>query len=79
MFSDALNHATDEIINKHNKRIEWKDKIRISDNGKDDAFMDAIIDYLDTLPNDNRRIEACNNIIKICRNISVNLQKIKES
>lgn len=79
MFSDALNRATDEIINKHNKRIEWKDKIRISDNGKDDAFMDAIIDYLDTLPNDNRRIEACNNIIKICRNISVNLQKIKES
>ena len=77
MFTDALNIATDEIINKHKQRTEWKDKIRVSDTGKDDAFMDAIIDYLDTLPNDNRRIEACNNIIKICRNISVELQKIK--
>jgi len=77
IFTDALNIATDEIINKHKQRTEWKDKIRVSDTGKDDAFMDAIIDYLDTLPNDNRRIEACNNIIKICRNISVELQKLK--
>lgn len=76
-FSDALKIATETIIAKHEERQNWKEKIRLSDGGKDDAFMDAIVDYLETLPDDNRRIEACNNIIKICRNISVELQKGK--
>jgi len=57
----------------------WKDKIRLSDGGKIDSFLDAIVDYMETLPNDNRRIEACNNIIKVCRNISIELQKGKEA
>lgn len=76
-FSDALKIATETIIAKHEERQNWKEKIRLSDGGKDDAFMDAIVDYLETLPDDNRRIEACNNIIKICRNISVELQRTK--
>lgn len=74
-LSDALLTATNVMIEKYEKKIAWKEKIRLSDGGKDDAFMDAIIEYLETLPDDNRRIEACNNIIKICRNISVELQK----
>lgn len=74
-MSDALKIATETIIAKHEERQSWKEKIRLSDGGKEDAFMDAIIDYLDTLPDDNRRIEACNNIIKICRNIAVELQQ----
>ena len=57
------------------KRQEWKEKIRLSDGGQEDAFMDALIDYLETLADDNRRLEACNNIVKICRNIAVELQK----
>lgn len=61
---------------KHEKeRATWKDKIRVSDGGRQDPFIDAIIDYLDTLADDNRRIEACTNIIKVCKNISVELQR----
>lgn len=74
-LTSALGEATDKLLSKHKERMDWKEKIRLSDGGKDDAFMDAIIDYMETLENDNRRIEACNNIIKICRNISVELQK----
>lgn len=73
-FDAALKIAGDAIIAKSKERQTWKEKIRLSDGGKEDTFMDAIIDYLETLENDNRRIEACNNIIKICRNISVELQ-----
>ena len=74
MLSDALKTAADALHQQNNLRTEWKEKIRLSDGGKEDAFMDAIIDYMETLSDDNRRIEACNNIIKICRNISVELQ-----
>lgn len=78
---DLFSHATQQIIDEGFKSIrerqEWKEKIKISNNGKDDPFMDALMDYLETLEDDNRRIEACNNIIKICRNISVQLQKVK--
>jgi Protein of unknown function (DUF3102). len=74
-YADAFKIVADTFIQHTNKRNEWKEKIRLSDGGKEDAFMDAIIDYMETLPDDNRRIEACNNIIKICRNIAVELQK----
>ena len=74
-FDDALKIAADSFLAKSKERNNWKEKIRLSDGGKDDAFMDAIIDYMETLENDNRRIEACNNIIKICRNLSVELQR----
>jgi hypothetical protein len=77
-LSDAFLKATSGLVEKLEQRSAWKEKIRLSDGGKEDAFMDAIIDYLDTLPDDNRRIEACNNIIKICRNIAVELQRKKE-
>ena len=74
VFSEALKTATETIIGKMEKREEWKERIRLSDNGKE-PFMDAIIDYLEGLESDSRRIEACNNIIKICRNIAVELQR----
>jgi hypothetical protein len=74
-----LKEMTDLFLEHHKKRTDFKDKIRLSADGKDDAFMDAIMDYLSELPDDNRRIEACNNIIKICRNISVELQAKKEN
>lgn len=72
---DTLKMAADIFSTKHKERESWKEKLRLSGDNKDSAFMDAIIDYMETLENDNRRIEACNNIIKICRNISVELQK----
>lgn len=76
-MSDVFQVAANGLIEKFEKQETWKEKIRLSDSGKEDAFMDAIIEYLDTLENDTRRIEACNNIIKICRNVAVELQKVK--
>jgi hypothetical protein len=72
--ADFLRKATDMFIEHSQKRSTFKDKIRLSDNGKNEPFIDAIMDYLDELENDTRRIEACNNIIKVCRNICVQLQ-----
>jgi hypothetical protein len=57
------------------KRQVFKERIRISHDGKDDPFIDAILDYLDELEDDNRRIEACYNIIKTCKGIAVDLQR----
>jgi len=72
---DALKIATDTFLEKSKKIESWKEKIRLSDGGKDDAFVDAVMEYLETLSDDNRRIEACNNVIKVCRNIAVQLQR----
>ena len=46
----------------------------------EDPFQNAILDYLEELADDNRRIEACYNIIKICKEIANSLQskQIKE-
>ena len=77
LFSHTAQKIIDDTIKSIQERQQWKDKIKLSNNGQDDPFMDALMDYLETLADDNRRIEACNNIIKICRNISVELQKVK--
>lgn len=75
LFTQTLNNASNQFIKQVTERKEWQDKIRLSDSGKEDAFNQAIMDYLETLPDDNRRIEACYNIIKICKNISIELQR----
>ena len=77
LFSSVLEQATNEIFEKHAERKTWQEKIRLSENGKEDSFMSAIVDYLATLYDDNRRIEACYNIIKICKNIAIELQRSK--
>jgi hypothetical protein len=59
------------------KRQDFKERIRVSHEGKDDPFVDAIMDYLETLDDDNRRIEACYNIIKVCKGIANDLQAKK--
>ena len=70
-ISEALSGISENTV----ARQAFKDRIRISDTGKDDAFIDAIADYLEELENDNRRIEACYNIIKICKGIANELQR----
>ncbi len=59
------------------KRQTFKESIRVSHEGKDDPFVDAIMDYLETLADDNRRMEACYNIIKVCKGIANQLQSGK--
>jgi len=74
-LNDHMEEAATAFIEKQRKVSEFKDRIRLSDGGKDDVFIDAIMQHLDSLPDDSRRIEACNNILKVVRNIANELQR----
>lgn len=63
------------IAAKALERNSFKERIRVSADGRDDAFVDALMDYLDELDSDSRRIETCYNIIKVCKGIAVDLQR----
>ena len=67
--------AAAEMVEQHERRQSFKERIRLSDGGRDDVFVDALMDYLEELDDDNRRIEACTNIIKVARNIAADLQR----
>lgn len=71
---DALFRLAEEGTKHIAKRQAFKENIRISHEGKDDPFVDAIMDYLESLDDDNRRVEACYNIIKVCKRISLDIQ-----
>jgi len=75
LFSDALKNATEDFLKKDSEKKEWQDKIRLSDSAKEDSFMDALLEYLNTLDDDNRKIEACYNIIKLCKGVANELQR----
>ena len=72
---EEIDELVKGITENITKRQVFKERIRISHDGKDDPFIDAILDYLDELEDDNRRIEACYNIIKTCKGIAVDLQR----
>ena len=71
IFDDLLNN----VIEKSKKVDSFKNNIRLSFEGKNDSFIDALLDYLETLENDNRRIEVCYNIIKVAKNIAKELHR----
>jgi len=75
--TDDLIQSLEQSAKELQKRIDFKEKIRLSADGMKDPFQDAIIDYLDSLNDDNRRIEVCYNIIKICKRIANELQANK--
>jgi hypothetical protein len=72
--TETLFNFLDGHIDSERKRTEFKEKIRLSAGGMKDPFQDAVLDYLEGLENDSRRIEACYNIIKVCKRIAVELQ-----
>ena len=72
---EEIDELVKGITENFTRRQVFKERIRISHDGKDDPFLDAILDYLDELEDDNRRIEACYNIIKTCKGIAVDLQR----
>ena len=71
IFDEMLNG----VMDKSKKRSSFKERIRLSFDGQKNSFIDALMDYLEELDDDNRRIEACNNIIKVARNINKELQR----
>jgi hypothetical protein len=75
--TESLLNFLDLRIDAEKKRAEFKEKIRLSADGMKDPFQDAILDYLDGLEDDSRRIEACYNIIKVCKRIAVELQGVR--
>jgi hypothetical protein len=72
--TESLETLMKQQMERQEKRLRFKERIRLSAEGRTDPFQDALIDYLDSLADDNRRIEACYNIIKICKGIANNLQ-----
>ena len=73
--SEFLNEAASIAIGSFDKRQQFKERIKLSQSGENDIFIDALMDYLEELEDDNRRIEACQDIIKVCRNLSVDFQR----
>jgi hypothetical protein len=73
MFADAMEYLK-QAGTSVAKRIEFKQRIRLSHEGLNDTFIDALMDYLDELESDSRRIEVCHNIIKVCKGIANQLQ-----
>jgi hypothetical protein len=69
---EELFSRVNNVLEEENKKAEKMQKLRISGGNDIISFID---EYLKTLPDKNRKIETCNNIIKYCRNISVELQK----
>ena len=69
-FTDSIN----KIVEHTNKRLSFKEKIRLSADGENDSFIDALMDYLEEMESDSRRIEFCYNIIKVAKNIARELQ-----
>ena len=77
MQSNDYTQAVNRVMESATKRMTFKESIRVSHEGLSDPFVDAIMDYLETLADDNRRVEACYNIIKVCKGIVNGLQTIK--
>jgi len=72
---DALfQEAAERLVATTEKRQGFKERIKLSQAGESDSFIDALMDYLNELESDSRRIEACQNIIKVCRNVAAELQ-----
>jgi len=72
---EAINNMTLGFTENAKKRNTLKERIRVSADGKDDVFIDALMDYLEELDSDSRRIETCYNIIKVCKGIAIDLQR----
>ena len=73
--SKHFNEAISKLTSKVEERETFKEQIRISSEGKDSPFVDALIDYLQGLDDDNRRLEACHNIIKVAKSIAKELDR----
>ena len=73
--SEHFNEAISKLTSKVEERETFKEQIRISSEGKDNPFIDALIDYLQGLDDDNRRLEACHNIIKVAKSIAKELDR----
>ena len=73
--SKHFNEAISKLTSRVEERETFKEQIRISSEGKDNPFIDALIDYLQGLDDDNRRLEACHNIIKVAKSIAKELDR----
>ena len=75
--TDSLLKFFDHESEAVKKRTEFKEAIRLSAEGMQDPFQDALLDYLEGLENDSRRIEACHNIIKVCKRLAAKILRFK--
>jgi hypothetical protein len=72
---DFIQEAVENVSQKYQERQTFKEKIRVSHEGVSNQFVDALMDYLEELEDDNRRIQFCYDVIKVCKNIAVEIQQ----
>lgn len=76
---EMIQSAAQRLQAQERRKRSFKERARLSQAGHTDPIIDALIEYLDEMPDDNRRIEACQNIIKVCRNLAAELQREKSA
>ena len=69
-----IDELLDEAQAKYKEKTEFKEKLGLSGDNADHDFNEILRKYLATLSTDSQKIEACHNIIKICKGVVSDLQ-----
>jgi len=65
--TDNVKELLEELADRESKKEQLVKKMRLTGNNADHEFNSILHEYLDSLYSDSERLEACHNIIKICR------------
>ncbi len=63
-----INDMLDKFGQQIENRAELAEKMRLTGDNATHTFNQTLIDYLESLPDDTLKLEACHNIIKIAKN-----------
>lgn len=75
---ERLNNTINLFIKDNSEKLAVKEKLKLNtrtDNNSQEAILEIIDEYLNSITETSRRIETAQNIIKYLRTIVVNLQK----
>ena len=76
--TEKILNIIDESSKKYIERANFKEKIRLSQGGKNDPVLDMLIDHIESLEGNSRKIEFCYNTIKVLKRIANELQEVTE-
>jgi len=75
--NERINNMVNDFLNADKEKLEFREKY-LSQITNINSFFDVIDDYIESLQNDNNKLEALNTIIKYCRDKANKLHRIKE-
>ncbi|MCF7953902.1 MAG: hypothetical protein K9K78_07490 [Spirochaetales bacterium] len=74
-IDELLNELSNNLGTQVEERKRFAEKARLTGDNADHRFNQLLRDYLDGLQSDGERLEACHNIIKICKSYVREYQK----